>query len=101
MLEAFFKDSSFRAKELCKFRDDGVSELAAFPGAAEVSSEVFALLQYCVAGALNAVSVVVQLQVPQHHDGREQQGGGVGQVLASDVRGCAVHLHEANITTNN
>ena len=41
---------------------------------------------------LDPVSERVELHVSQHHHGREEQRGGVGQVQAGDVGGCAVHL---------
>lgn len=37
------------------------------------------------------VGVLHVTQVPQHHACTEGQGGGVSQVLASNVRGCSVH----------
>lgn len=44
---------------------------------------------------VDVVSDVIHAKVPQHHHATEQQGGGVGQVLASDVGGCAVNsLHQ-------
>lgn len=45
-------------------------------------------------GRLDPAGVLVEPHVTQHHDRAEQQGGGVGQVHASDVGGGAVHLQE-------
>ena len=52
-------------------------------------------LQCCL---LNVVGNIIELQVPQHHAAAEQQGRRVCQVLASNVRCCAVHrLHESKL----
>lgn len=43
-------------------------------------------------GRLDPVAVVVETHVTQHHDGAEQQSGGVRHVHAGDVGGGAVDL---------
>ena len=52
-------------------------------------------------GLLDVVGVVVETHVLQHHDGREQQGGGVGEALASNVGGGTVDgLEDGALVTN-
>lgn len=53
------------------------------------------------AGRLDLVAVVMETHVTQHHDGAEQQGGGVRHVQAGDVRGGAMNLHEGHTEINN
>ena len=45
-------------------------------------------------GCLDLVCVLVQLHVAQHHHARQQKCGGIGQVLAGDIRGRPVHSLE-------
>lgn len=40
------------------------------------------------------MSVTVQSHVAQHHDGAQQQGGGVGQIFACNIRGGSVYLSQ-------
>lgn len=44
---------------------------------------------------LDVVCVFVEVDVPQHHAARKEDSSRVGQILASNVRRCAVHcLHK-------
>ena len=70
--------------------DDGPSEFGRLGLAAQITSEGLALGESVEDGRLDAVGVVGQAHVPQHHDGAEKQGGGVGEALAGDVGGGAV-----------
>lgn len=80
---------------------DLVCELGALGAATEVSSEVLALLDGLKGGAFNLVGVLVELHVAQHHHRGQQQGGGVGQVLAGNIRSGAVHrLEERSVQTH-
>lgn len=58
--------------------------------AAEIAGEGLALGEGVEGGLLDPVGVLVQVHVPQHHQGAEEQGGGVGQGLAGNVGGRAV-----------
>ena len=51
--------------------------------------------------SLDLVRVVIKVHVAQHHHAGQQQGGGVGQVLAGDVRGCTVHSLEYRAVSAN
>ena len=57
---------------------------------AQVTSQGVSFRQGCKGSLLDPVRVLVQVHVPQHHQGAEQEGGGVSQGLASDVGGGAV-----------
>ena len=70
---------------------DGLGELGALGVAAQVTG-ADAGADGVEAGALDAVGMLHQVQVAQHHNGGQQQGGGVGQILAGDVRGGTVDL---------
>ena len=60
-----------------------------------LGEEYLAFLDGLEAGFFNPVSVRVELHMSQHHDSAEEQGGGIRQVLASDVWRCAVYLYES------
>lgn len=47
-------------------------------------------------GLLDSAGVIVQAEVAQHHDGREQEGSGVRLVFPSDIRSRAVHLRNTH-----
>jgi len=47
---------------------------------------VLALSQGIKCRLLDAISILVEAHVPQHHHGAEEKGSGVGKVLASDIR---------------
>lgn len=51
------------------------------------------------AGGLDLSGVAVQSHVPQHHDGAEEEGGGVRQVHARDVGGRSMHLGDGTAET--
>ena len=69
--------------------------------AAEIASQSLALSQGVEDGLLDSVGMVVELHVTQHHDGGEKESGGVGQSLASNVRGRAVDsLEDGALVTN-
>ena len=70
---------------------DGLGELGALGVAAQVTG-ADAGADGVEAGALDAVGMLHQVQVAQHHNGGQQQGGGVGQILAGNVRGGTVDL---------
>jgi hypothetical protein len=81
--------------------NNGRGVLAGLGLAAQVAGQSLALGQGVEDGLLDAVGVVVETHVPQHHDGAEQQGSGVGQVLAGDIRGRAVDgLEDGALVTN-
>ena len=52
------------------------------------------ILTHLEGGPLDLVRVLVKVHVSQHHHAGQQQRGGVGQVLAGDVGGSAVHRLE-------
>ena len=62
--------------------DDGVRVLRRGGAAAEVFRAVLVVCDRLEARGLDHVRLVDHVQVAQHHDAREQQRGGVGQVLA-------------------
>lgn len=78
--------------------DDLVGVVRAGAGAAEVLGEHFPLLEHAEAGALDALRVLRQLQVSQHHDARQQQRRGVGAVLPGDAGRRAVHLRRGRVS---
>lgn len=49
------------------------------------------------AGGLDPRSMVKEPHVAQHHHGAQQQGRGVGHVLACNVRGCPVNLEPGKV----
>jgi hypothetical protein len=52
-------------------------------------------------GALDVVGVLVEVHVPQHHHGTEQQRSGVSQLLAGDIgRGTVDSLEDGALVTN-
>lgn len=73
---------------------DLVRELGALGTAAQIAGEVFALLDGLEGGTLDFIGVRVELHVAQHHDRRQQQGSGIGQVLAGNIGGGSVHRLE-------
>lgn len=70
--------------------NDGTSILVGLGLAAEITGQGLALGQSVKDGLFNLVGVVVEAHVAQHHDGAEQQGGGVGEALAGNVGGGTV-----------
>lgn len=70
--------------------DDGGGVLVGLGLAAQVAGQGLALGEGGECGLLDAVGVVAEAHVAQHHHGGEQQGGGVGEALAGDVGGGAV-----------
>jgi hypothetical protein len=81
--------------------DNGVGVLVSLGLATEIASESLALSEGVEDGLLNAVGVGVEVHVPQHHDGAEEQSGGVGEALASDIGGRAVNgLEDGALITN-
>lgn len=70
--------------------DDGGGVLVGLGLAAQVAGQGLALGEGGEGGLLDAVGVVAEAHVTQHHHGGEQQGGGVGEALAGDVGGGAV-----------
>lgn len=71
-------------------RDDGAGVLVRLGLTAEVAREGLALGEGIEDGRLDAGGVLVQAHVSEHHDGAEEEGGGVGEALAGNVRGGAV-----------
>ena len=69
--------------------------------AAQVSSEDLSFGQSVEDGLLDAVGVVVQAHVTQHHDGREKEGSGVGKALSSNIRGGTVDSFEDGALVTN
>lgn len=65
-------------------------------GTGTAASRYLPTLNRGEAGSLDPCGVVEQPHVAQHHHRTEQQGRGVGHVLAGDVRGCAVNLPQGN-----
>lgn len=69
--------------------------------AAEITGESLALGEGVKDGLLDAVGVLVEAHVTKHHDGREQEGGGVGEALAGNVGGGTVDgLEDGALVTN-
>jgi hypothetical protein len=81
--------------------DDGVGVLVGLGLAAKVTGKVLALSKGVEDGLLDAVGVVVEAHVPQHHDGGEEESSGVGEALASDIRGRTVNgLEDGTLVTD-
>jgi hypothetical protein len=90
-----------RACVYLQLLDNGGGVLAGLGLAAQVTGQGLALGEGVEDGPLDAVGVVVETHVPQHHDGAEQQGSGVGQVLAGNVGGRTVDgLEDGALVTN-
>lgn len=70
--------------------DDSASVLVGLGLAAEITGEHLALGERVEDSLLDAVGVGVERHVPKHHDGAEEQSGGVGKALAGDIRGGTV-----------
>lgn len=86
----------FRYTKLCNSRTNLVGVFGALGFATQITGQVFGLLDYGEASSLDLVSVCVQLQVSQHHDGGEQQSGRVGQILAGDIGSGSMDLENSN-----
>lgn len=81
--------------------DDGGSVLVGLGLSAEIASKGLALGEGIKDSLLNTGSVVGETHVSQHHDGAEEEGSGVGKVLASDIRGGTVDgLEDRALVTN-
>lgn len=81
--------------------DDGIGVLRGGGLATKIASEALALGQSLEDGLLDADGVVGETHVPEHHDGREEEGGGVGLVLASDIGSGAVDgLEDGDLVTH-
>lgn len=69
--------------------------------AAQVTGESLALGEGVEDGGLDSAGVLGETHVSQHHDGAEEQGSGVSQSLASDIRGGTVDsLEDGALITN-
>lgn len=71
-------------------RDDGLGVLVGLGLAAKVAGQGLALGEGIKDGGLDAGGVLGETHVSQHHDGAEEEGGGVGQALAGNVGGGTV-----------
>ena len=58
--------------------------------ATQITSESLSFRQGIKCSLLDAVRILVQTHVPQHHEGRKEESGGVGKTLAGDIGGGAV-----------
>lgn len=69
--------------------------------APKVASQSLALGKRVEGGLLNAVGVLAETHVPQHHHGAQEKGGGVGKALAGDIRSGTVDgLEDGALVTN-
>lgn len=57
---------------LVQLSDNSISVFTAFASAPEITSQVLSLFKDRVAGILDPIRVLVKLEMPQHHDGREE-----------------------------
>lgn len=73
---------------------DFVGVFRALGLAAQIAGQIFGLLDDAEACGLDFVGVCIQFQVSQHHDGRQQQCGGIGQIFASNIGRGAMHRFE-------
>ena len=82
--------------------EDSASELLGGGVAAHVASPVGALSDNVVDSLGDTVGVVVKTKVTQHHAAGEDESGGVGLVLALDVKTdvTAAGLEDGNLTTH-
>lgn len=70
--------------------DNRASVLVGLGLAAKIAGKVLALGEGVEDGLLDAVGVLVERHVPQHHDGRKKESGGVSEALAGNVGGGTV-----------
>lgn len=81
--------------------DDGVGVLGSLGLAAEIAGQSLALGHGVEDGLLDESGLVGETHVTQHHDGAEEESGGVGQALAGNVGGGAVDgLEDGALVTN-
>jgi len=81
--------------------DNGGSVLVGLGLATEIASQGLALGEGIKDGLLNARGVLGETHVSQHHDGAEEEGSGVGKVLASNIRSGTVNsLEDGALITN-
>jgi len=81
--------------------DNGGSVLVGLGLATEIASQGLALGEGIEDGLLNARGVLGETHVSQHHDGAEEEGSGVGKVLASNIRSGTVNsLEDRALITN-
>lgn len=71
-----------------------VGVLGALGLASQITGQELGLLDDGKAGSLDLVSMSVQLQMSQHHDGGQQQSGRIGQILAGDIGSGSVDLRK-------
>jgi hypothetical protein len=70
---------------------DGLGELPGRSLATKITSECLTLSEGGESGLLNAIGVLVEAHVSQHHHRAEEKSSGVGKTLASDIRGGTVN----------
>ena len=70
--------------------NDSAGVLVGLRLSAQIASQGLSFRQGIKSGLLDPVRELVELHVPQHHQGAEQEGGGVGEGLAGDVGGGTV-----------
>jgi len=81
--------------------DDGVGELGVGGATAEITSQDLAVSNDLEGGLLDLVSELVQAHMTEHENRGEEEGSGVGLVLASDIgSGTVDSLEDGGITTN-
>jgi hypothetical protein len=81
--------------------DNGGSVLVGLGLSAEIASQGLALGESIEDGLLDAGSVLVKTHMSQHHDGAEEEGSGVGKVLASNIgSGTVDSLEDRALITN-
>lgn len=81
--------------------NDGSGELVSLGLAAQVTGQGLALGHGVKNGLLDATSVLVEAHVPQHHDGAEQEGSGVGKTFSSNIGSRTVDsLEDGALVTN-
>jgi len=67
--------------------DNGRGELLGCAGTANVNGSGLARVDSFIYSGRDSVGMFIQVQVSQHHDGREEHGSGVSTVLVLNVKG--------------
>jgi len=65
--------------------NDGVGEFGGGGSAHQVGCAQRRGQIHLMNSLLDLISILAQVQVPEHHASRERQGSGVGSVLSSDI----------------
>lgn len=75
----------YREKYL-QLSDNGRGELLGCAGTTNINSSGLTSVDSIIDSRGNSVGMFIQVQVSQHHDGREEHGSGVSTVLVLDIK---------------